>query len=275
MITFHIITAFPSFFESPLSIGLMSKAISKGIISFEFLDLKNFGDILDDRPYGGGQGMVLKIEPIVRAIREVKPKGEKIIKILMTPSGKLLNQSIAEELAKYTDIVIICGRYEGVDARISNYIDEEISIGDYVIHSGETAALVLIEAVARLQEGFKSKECTEEISLGLLGFPQYTRPQEFEGLKVPEILLSGNHREIRRFRIKKSVEKTMELRPDLIEKIVKKIIKEIEESQEVKKKEEKLKILREFIEGKGNREEIQKILVEYFENLSIQPDPFL
>lgn len=258
--TFHIITIFPEFFDSPLKVGLMGKAIKNSLINLNFIDLKNFGSVLDDRPYGGGQGMILKIEPIVNAIRSIKPQGDKMVKILTSPSGNLLTQKKVQELSEYTDIVIICGRYEGVDARISYYIDEEISIGDYVIHSGETSALVLIEAISRLKEGFKSKSCTEEISLNLLGFPQYTRPREFEGHKVPEELLSGNHKEIRNFRIRESIKKTIERRPDLIDKILKDI-----EKTEYKKILDKAK----------DEKDIKKIIEEYFENLKIEPDPFI
>ncbi len=258
--TFHIITIFPEFFDSPLKVGLMGKAVKKGVINFEFIDLKNFESLLDDRPYGGGQGMILKIEPIVNAIRSIKPKGDKIIKILTSPSGNLLTQKRVQELSEYTDIVIICGRYEGVDARISYYIDDEISIGDYVIHSGETSALVLIEAISRLKEGFKSKECTEEISLNLLGFPQYTRPREFEGHKVPQELLSGNHKEIRSFRIRKSVEKTIARRPDLIKKILEKL-----ETTEYK----------DILNKAKSESDIKEIIENYFENLKIDPDPFI
>ncbi|MCS7212613.1 MAG: tRNA (guanosine(37)-N1)-methyltransferase TrmD [Candidatus Calescibacterium sp.] len=261
-IKFHIITVFPEFFSSPLKVGLMEKAIRNGIIDLEFIDLKKFDEILDDRPYGGGQGMILKIEPIVKAIRSIKPEGDKIIKIITTPSGSLFNQKKAQEMSGYSDIVIVCGRYEGIDARVIHYIDDEISIGDYVIHSGETAALVIIESVARLLEGFKSKECTEEISLNLLGYPQYTRPREFEGYKVPDILLSGNHKEIRSFRIKKSIEKTIKKRPDLVAKIL----------HEIKKKDS---IVKEFLEGKIDESEIKKILEDYFEKLEIKPDPFI
>lgn len=263
---FHIITVFPEFFSSPLRTGLMKKAIARGIVEFEFIDLRKFADVLDDRPFGGGQGMILKLPPIVQAIRSIKPKGERIIRILTSPSGTLLSQKKAQELASYTDIAIVCGRYEGVDARISNYIDEEISIGDYVIHSGETAALVIVEAVSRLLEGFKSKRCTEEISVNLLGFPQYTRPREFEGHEVPPVLLSGNHKKIRIFRIRKAVEKTIKLRPDLIARTLQEIAKLNAE------KENTLKL---FLEGKADMAEVQKILEEYYENLNLEPDPFL
>lgn len=264
---FHIITVFPEFFESPLRVGLMKKAIAKNILDFEFIDLKSFDEILDDRPYGGGQGMILKLPPIVKAIRSIRPKGDKVIKILTNPSGTLLTQRKVIELSRYTDIVIVCGRYEGVDARISNYVDEEISIGDYVLHSGETVALVIIESVARLIEGFKSKNHIEELSLNLLGFPQYTRPREFENLRVPDVLLSGDHKNIRAFRIKKSVERTVRTRPDLVAKI----LKEIVESG----KTNNPNLLKDFLEGRISEAEVQKILEDHFRGLELNPDPFL
>lgn len=225
MVTFHIITIFPEFFSSPLDVGLIKKAREKNIVDFEIIDLKKFGvgkhKLIDDRPYGGGSGMILRPEPVCSAIQSAKIKNpDRKRVILMTPSGELLTQQKLKELSSLSDIVIVCPRYEGVDERVKKYVDEEISIGDYVIHSGDTASLVLIEGVVRLKEGFMSSSPEEEIYFSLLDFPQYTRPRFFENSEVPPVLLSGDHKKIRFWRIEQSVRKTIEKRPDLILKLI-------------------------------------------------------
>jgi tRNA (guanine37-N1)-methyltransferase len=173
----------------------------------------------DDYPYGGGQGMVMKPEPLIAAIEDVKTKVSQAKVILLSPQGRVFNQALATELAKEEELVLICGRYEGVDERVKNFIDEEISIGDYTISGGEPAAIVLIDAVSRLIPGVlgNAKSAGDEsFSDGLLEYPQYTRPEEFRGAKVPEALLSGDHERIREWRRQMSVQQTWKRRPDLI-----------------------------------------------------------
>ena len=291
-LTFHIITVFPEFYESPLSVGLFRKAQEKGIINFRFIDLKKFGvgkhKEIDGKPYGGGTGMILRAEPLVSAIRSVEPQGEKKTFVLMTPSGELLSQKKAKLFLSFSDIVLVCPRYEGVDERVKKYIDWEISIGDYVIHSGDTACLVFVETVSRLIPGFMSSDVEEEITFGLLGFPHYSQPRDFEGEKVPDVLLSGHHEKIRRWRIEMSVRKTLERRPDLILKILM-CIQDIPQHffdflfdelknlwcSEIKGREGR----RERIFSGRKREEVQNeiftFLVDYFLSRNFDIDPFL
>lgn len=174
----------------------------------------------DDTPYGGGQGMVMKPEPIVKALESICASMPSPWRILLTPQGELLSQKKVAALAEKEDLVLVCGRYEGVDARVRAFVDEEVSIGDYVLNGGETAALVVIDAVARLIPGVVGRrESTEEESFsdGLLEYPHYTRPVEFRSLRVPEVLLSGNHAEITRWRRRQSLLRTRERRPELLE----------------------------------------------------------
>jgi len=294
-ITFHIITIFPEFYASPLSSGLFKKAIEKNVIGFKFIDLKEFGigkhKQIDDTPYGGGVGMVLRPEPIVSAINSVKPEGEKKVVVLMSPSGDLLTQKKAKYFAEFSDIVVVCPRYEGVDERVKKYVDWEISIGDFVIHSGDTACLVFVEAVSRLVEGFMTSRVEEEITFNLLGFPHYTRPREFENQKVPDELVSGHHEKIRMWRIENAVRKTIEKRPDLvlknllciygreipseklaflIDELFKFWISELECEKPAEKIEEKKNINSEKIKS-----EIFYLLVKYFSSKKFEHDPFL
>jgi tRNA (guanine37-N1)-methyltransferase len=272
--TFHIITIFPEFFSSALEVGLIKKAREKKIIDFVFIDLKNFGvgkhKVIDDRPYGGGTGMVLRPEPIISALRVVNFRGDKRISILMSPSGRLLTQEKLEELSSFSDIVIVCPRYEGVDERVKKFIGEDISIGDYVIHSGDAAALVIIEGVARLKEGFMTTPTKEEISFDILDFPQFTHPKIFEDMEVPEVLLSGHHENIRRWRIEQSVKKTLERRPDLVLKFFVRREKELDLPSE---KREKIKNYLIDISFRGNLKdesldkEIFEIMLNYFTNM--------
>lgn len=218
---FHVLTLFPeiprAFFES----SIMAKAVEKEIIAYELVNIRDFAfdkhKTCDDSPYGGGAGMLMKTEPLKRALDSVKSKKKRVIYV--TPSGKPFTQKLAYELSKEKDLVLVCGRYEGIDQRIiDSYVDDEISIGDYVLSSGEVAATVIIDAVYRLVEGVISKESLEEESFsdGLLEYPQYTRPEVFESMKVPDILLSGHHENIRKWRLKKRLAKTMAVRPDLL-----------------------------------------------------------
>lgn len=222
---FDILTIFPDFFASCLKVSLLGKALSKKKFSVR---LRNFRDFatdkhrsVDDVPYGGGAGMVLKPEPLLRALDAV-PKEKKSLTVLLTPRGRLFNQNRAEEWVKLDQLILICGRYEGVDQRVTNLrVDEEISIGDYILNGGEAAALVVLESVVRLLPGVLGNEASiaqESFQRGLLEFPQYTRPPEFEGLKIPEVLSSGHHKEIESWRRRESIRITWERRPDLLEK---------------------------------------------------------
>jgi len=174
----------------------------------------------DDRPFGGGDGMVMKPEPIVRALESVPKATEERKIILLTPQGEPFNQAMARSLAALEQIILVCGRYEGVDERIrSNYVDAELSIGDYILTGGELPAMVVVDAVVRLLPGALGAEegaCQDSFSEGLLEYPQYTRPGDFRGWRVPEALLSGNHEQIRRWRRKESLRRTRALRPDLL-----------------------------------------------------------
>lgn len=220
---FHVLTIFPEFFPSPFSVSLLKKAQEKGLLACTVHNLRDYASgahkSTDDTPYGGGLGMVMKPEPIVKALEETCAALVQPWRILLSPQGTLLTQKKAGELAKKEALVFICGRYEGVDERVRAFVDEEISIGDYVLNGGEVAALVIIDAVARLIPGVVGKQASteeESFSDGLLEYPQYTRPEEFRGKRVPEVLLSGNHAEIARWRRRQAVQRTRDRRPDLL-----------------------------------------------------------
>lgn len=221
---FDILTVFTDYFDV-LKCSLLGKAIDDGKLSVNVVDIRDYSQDkhkkTDDAPYGGGAGMVMTPDPIVRAIEAVDPKHE-ALRIYMSPRGKTLNQAKVEKLAKRERILLLCGDYEGIDKRVIDLcIDEEISIGDYVLTGGELPALVLVNCVARYVDGvLGSSESTSEESFsdGLLEYPQYTRPEVYRGLKVPEVLLLGNHSDIRRWRKQKSLEITMQRRPDLMAK---------------------------------------------------------
>jgi tRNA (guanine37-N1)-methyltransferase len=226
MLTFTIVTLFPAMFESPLNHSILKKAQEKGLISMVLVDPRGYTTdrhhITDDYPYGGGQGMVMKPEPLVAAIEEVKTKMPRCKVILLSPQGRVFNQALAAELAKQEELVLVCGRYEGIDERVKDFIDDEISIGDYTLSGGEPAAMVVIDAVSRLIPGVlgNAKSAGDEsFSNGLLEYPQYTRPEEFRGAKVPETLLSGDHERIRQWRRQMSVQQTGKRRPDLIGRV--------------------------------------------------------
>lgn len=217
------ITLFPEIFPTLLNFSILKRAQAKGLVEFEVINLREFGEgvhkVVDDRPYGGGAGMVLKADILAKAVS--KFKSDKDTKIILTSaSGNTFKQSKARELSKLERIVIICGHYEGVDQRfIDKYVDEEISIGDYVLTGGELPGFVIADAITRLIPGvLEKKDATinESFENKLLEYPHYTRPEEFEGEKVPEVLTSGNHKEIDNWRSEKSLEKTKKLRPDLI-----------------------------------------------------------
>jgi tRNA (guanine37-N1)-methyltransferase len=223
---FDILTIFPEIFRSPLSESLMKKAQDKGLIQVRIWNLRDFtGDkhrTTDDYPYGGGAGMVMKAEPVFRAIEEIKSKEPEARSILLTPQGELFHQGLAKELSKHEHWILICGRYEGLDERVRlGAVDREISIGDYILNGGEIPALVFLEVISRYVPGFLgSEESVEEDSFsdGLLEYSQYTRPAVFRGMEVPEVLLSGNHAEIKRWRRRESLKRTYLRRPDLLER---------------------------------------------------------
>ncbi|WP_311562232.1 tRNA (guanosine(37)-N1)-methyltransferase TrmD [Peptoniphilus duerdenii] len=218
---FTTLTLFPEFIESIKGYSIIRRAIENGLISVESINIRDFAinkhGQVDDYPYGGGQGMVMMVEPVYKAIESVKSENSHVV--FLSPQGKVLNQKLIKDLSKKEHIVLLCGHYEGIDERIiENYIDEEISIGDYVLTGGEIPAMVLIDSVSRMIDGvLASSEAYEDESHmdGLLEYPQYTRPQEFMGLKVPDVLLSGNHQEIEKYRREMSILQTKKKRPDL------------------------------------------------------------
>jgi len=218
--TFTVLTLFPEIVESFFSSSIMAKAVEKGLVKYNLVNIRDFAydkhKTCDDAPYGGGAGMVLKAEPLALALDSVGAKEKKVI--FPSPSGKVFNQSVAEKLASEDHLVLICGRYEGIDQRvIDQYVDEEYTIGDYVLSSGEISSLVVIDSVYRLLDGVINRESLDEESFqnNLLEYPHYTRPEIFRDEAVPPVLLSGNHAEIERWRLKKRIEKTKRNRPDL------------------------------------------------------------
>ena len=214
-------------FDSPFSSGLISKAVVKGLVRITYHDIRNYATdshkSVDDYPFGGGPGMVMKPEPIFLAVEDLRSSnliGSNSRIIAMSPQGRMFDKNIARELTAYDELVLICGRYEGIDERvIQNLADEELSIGNYILNGGELASMVVIDSVSRLLPGVVGAEQSilqDSLSDGLLKYPQYTRPRSFRGLDVPEVLLSGNHKVIDKWRKEKSVEKTNKKRPDLI-----------------------------------------------------------
>lgn len=219
-----ILTIFPDLFNTFLSTSIVGRAIASEKLRVNVKDLREFTSdkhrTVDDIPFGGGSGMVMKPEPIFRAVRAIDPNHQSRI-ILLSPKGRTFSQEMAERLAKEEWLFLICGRYEGVDERVREFlIDEEISIGDYILIGGEVPAMVIIEAVVRLIPGVIKSASLEEESFkkGLLEYPSYTRPQNFEGMSVPEVLISGDHSKIRAWRRRKSIEITLKNRPDLLKK---------------------------------------------------------
>jgi tRNA (guanine37-N1)-methyltransferase len=208
----HLLTLFPEFFESPLQESILKRAQAKNAVQFNIVNIRDFASdkhqTTDDRPYGGGPGMVMKVEPIALALQSLKT-GTNTKKILTSAKGKMFSQPLAQEYAKLDDLVIICGHYEGVDERVDervveHLIDEEVRIGDYVLTGGEPAAVVITDAVTRLLPGVLGNEASNEgeshSKPGFFAHPQYTRPEEFQGMRVPDVLLSGHHAEIAKWR---------------------------------------------------------------------------
>lgn len=227
---FDIVTIFPAMVAEAARTGVVGRAIEKGLVEVHAHDLRDFTTdrhrVVDDVPYGGGPGMVLKPEPLFRALDAIAAASDGTPLVLLTsPQGTRLTQPVVERLSRHPRIVLICGRYEGVDERVRSRVDEEISIGDYVLSGGELAALVVVDAVARLVPdvvGDEESVAHDSFSRGLLDFPQYTRPAEMaagrdgESLKVPDVLMSGHHGEIRRWRKREALRRTFERRPDLL-----------------------------------------------------------
>lgn len=224
---FDIITIFPDMFHAYLGESILKKAAQKELLDVRVYNLRDFTKdkhrTADDYPYGGGPGMVMKIEPIYNAVHSIKADGIERLVVLLSPQGRLYNQEAAENLAaEKRRVLLICGRYEGVDERVrESIVDDEISIGDYVLTGGELAALVIIDSVARLIPGVlgdteSAKE--ESFTWGIFDYPHYTRPPEFMDMRIPEVLLSGNHKEIWKWRRREAIKRTLLRRPDLIKK---------------------------------------------------------
>ncbi len=227
---FHVLTIFPEFFEGPFAHGVVKRAMDAGLVEVRIHNLRDWtGDrhkTVDDRPFGGGEGMVLKPEPIFLAVEWIWPERKPDQKVLLlSAQGRLFNQAVANRLSRESGLLLICGRYEGVDERVAEHLaDDEISIGNYVLSGGELAAAVVVDAVARLLPGVLGNESSAAFESfqdtghgeGLLDCPHWTRPADFRGWKAPEVLLSGNHEEVRRFRKDAALKKTAGLRPDLL-----------------------------------------------------------
>lgn len=223
---FHVVTIFPEFFKGPFDFGVVAKARETGRLEICVHDLRNWTydrhRTVDDRPFGGGEGMLLKAQPLFEAVESILPvRTERNRIVLLSAQGRRFDQSLARRFAELEDLLLICGRYEGVDERVAQHLsDEEVSVGDFVLSGGELAAAIVVDAVSRLLPGVLGNEASsrnESFSEdeGLLDCPQYTRPAEFRGWRVPDVLLGGNHAEIRRWRRAASREKTERLRPDL------------------------------------------------------------
>lgn len=220
-----ILSLFPEMFDGFLNTSIIHRSLEKALVDIQ---IHNFRDYtldkhhkVDDTPYGGGQGMVLTCQPIIDCLMTIKTKDSHVL--LMSPQGQTFVQKKAVQLAQeYTHLIIICGHYEGFDERIRSFVDEEISIGDYVLTGGELGSMVVCDAVIRLLEGAITKASHEDDSFsdGLLEYPQYTRPLNYQGMEVPEVLISGHHEKIRRWRLKQSLKRTLEKRPDLLAKRV-------------------------------------------------------
>ena len=225
-----VLTLFPQMFDMLNSTGIFQRAVSQGLVSINIYNIRDYTHdkhhIVDDYPYGGGAGMLLKPEPIFEAVEAIKEDAnpqEEVPVILLTPQGRPFSQAIARRLSQHSHLIIICGHYEGVDERVRQHlVTEEISIGDYVLTGGELAAMVVIDAVVRLLPGVLGSELSpldDSHVAGLLEYPQYTRPPGYRGWPVPEVLLSGNHAQIAGWRREQSIRRTLERRPELLDKV--------------------------------------------------------
>lgn len=222
---FDVLTLFPEMFVSPFAESVLGKAIDKGLIALHAHNLRDWAEgrhkVVDDTPYGGGDGMVMKPEPVCRALDALRQRAPGSRVLLMSPQGRPFCQAEAQKLAQDPGLILVCGRYEGFDERIRSRVDAEYSLGDFVLTGGELAAMVMIDAIARLLPGVLGNSGSAEsdsFSDGLLEYPHYTRPVEFEGERVPDVLLSGNHSEIARWRRQQQLRRTLERRPELLAK---------------------------------------------------------
>ena len=235
-----ILTLFPNMYEGFINESIIKRAIDKGVCEIEIIDFRKYSKDkfhhVDDTPCGGGAGMVLKCDILDEAILDNKSDDSYVI--LATPQGRVFNQRISEELSKKEEIMIVCGHYEGFDERIRSFVDDEISIGDYVLTGGELASMVISDSVIRLLHDAINEDSASDDSFsnGLLEYPQYTRPVEYKKMRVPDVLLSGNHKDIKEYRLKESLRKTLERRPDLLEKrvLTKEEVKLLEEIKKEK-----------------------------------------
>ena len=215
-----IMTLFPNIVEGFLSESIIKRAIDKGLVSINIINFRDYSPLnnkqVDDTPYGGGAGMLIRCEPIFECLDAIATEGSHII--LLSPEGKTFKQSNARDLTKYKHIILICGHYEGFDERIKSRVDEIISIGDFVLTGGEIPASAIVDAVVRLIPGVINEDslASESFTDNLLDYPQYTKPAEYRGLKVPDVLISGNHQKIAEYRTSEKIKKTRELRPDLM-----------------------------------------------------------
>ncbi len=233
-----ILTLFPRMLEVPMGESIIGRAKDNGIVSIEYIDIREYSDnkhkSVDDYPYGGGPGMVMQVQPLFNALESINAKDGRVI--YMSPKGISLNQQLSVDLSKETNLTIICGHYEGIDQRVIDYwVTDEISIGDYVLTGGELPAMVLVDSVVRLIPGVLGQEesfTEESFFSGLLEYPHYTRPSEYMGLKVPDVLLSGNHKKIDEWRKNEAFKITMKKRPDLLDKYL--------QNQELSKAEKKM-----------------------------------
>ncbi len=216
-----ILTLFPNMFDGVFQESILKRAIDLHQVEINLINFRDYTkdphNKVDDTPYGGGAGMVMRVDIVNDAIESVRTKDSKVY--LMSPAGKVFNQGMAENLSKVKHLILICGHYEGIDERITNFIDGEISIGDYILTGGETASMVITDAVTRLIDGVITKESLDDESFNdnLLDYPTYTRPQEYKGLEVPEVLLSGHHENINKWRMEQRIKRTEERRPDLLD----------------------------------------------------------
>ena len=235
-----VLTIFPDMFHDFLNTSIISRSIQKGLVEFEIVDIREYAPgsyrHVDDSPFGGGAGMVMKCQPVLDALEAVRT--ENSWSVLMSPAGQVYTQAKAHEYSEKDHLILLCGHYEGLDERINHHMDELISIGDYVLTGGELASMVISDSVVRLLKGAIRDESTDEESHenGLLEYPQYTKPADYKGEKVPEILLSGHHENIRKWRLKQSLKLTRERRPDLFAKHVltkeeEKLLKELDEEE--------------------------------------------
>ena len=224
MIAFDVLSVFPEMFQSALGSSLIKKSIDKGLVEVNLHNIRDYTRdkhrTTDDTPYGGGGGMVMKVEPVARALKSIVHTGDEACVLLLSPQGEPFRQKIAEELSRYSRIVLICGHYEGIDERVREHlVDREISIGDYVLSGGELPAMIVVDAVSRLVPGFVGNSESvlyDSFSTGLLEGPHYTKPREYEGWKVPDVLLSGHQKKIDEWRRRESLRRTLTGRPDML-----------------------------------------------------------